>query len=106
MTDEEHFQARKAEFWRWHLENPEVWECFERFALEAVQKGRTRLSHWLLINRVRWETFIVTTGRDYKISNEMIAWYARLWKAKHPQHADLFKTKRMRGEPLTSPGAS
>ena len=41
----------------------------------------------------------MTTGEDFKISNDYIAFYARLWKAKHPQHKDLFTTKRMIGEP-------
>jgi hypothetical protein len=92
------FQEKKEAWWEWHKGNPHVWQLFERFAYEAVNKGRTRISHWLIINRIRWETNIVTTGEDFKISNDYIAFYARLWKAKHPQHKDLFTTKRMIGE--------
>ena len=40
-----------------------------------------------------------TTGEDFKISNEYIAFYARLWKARHPEHKDLFNIKKMIGEP-------
>jgi hypothetical protein len=69
------------------------------FALEAVRMGRTKVSHWLIINRIRWEVTIVTTGSDFKISNDYIAFYARLWKAKYPEHKDLFNTKQMIGEP-------
>jgi hypothetical protein len=36
--------------------------------------------------------------RIAKISNDYIAFYARLWKALHPEHKDLFTTKRMIGE--------
>ena len=93
------FEQRKKEWWEWHKENPYVWLYFERFAMEAVNKGRKKISHWLIINRIRWEVNIVTTGEDFKISNDYIAFYARLWKAKHPQHKDLFTTKRMIGEP-------
>lgn len=93
------FEQRKREWWEWHKANPHVWEYFERFSLEAVSKGRKKISHWLIINRIRWEVNIVTTGEDFKISNDHIAFYARLWKAKHPQHKDLFTTKRMIGEP-------
>ncbi len=75
-----------------------MWVLFERFALEAIYHGRKKISHWLIINRIRWETTIVTTGGDFKISNDHIAFYARLWKAKHPEHKDLFTTKRMIGE--------
>lgn len=40
----------------------------------------------------------MTTGEDFKISNDYIAFYARLWKARHPAHKDLFNIKRMIGE--------
>ena len=96
---EKSFEERKRDWWRWHTDNPEVWQLFERFAFEAVSKGRTRISHWLIINRIRWEVSIVTNGVDFKISNDYIAFYARLWRAKHPAHKDLFNIKRMIGEP-------
>jgi hypothetical protein len=92
------FEQKKERWWEWHKANPHVWQLFERFAYEAVNKGRKRISHWLIINRIRWETNIVTTGEDFKISNDHIAFYARLWRAKHPAHKDLFTIKRMIGE--------
>jgi len=75
-----------------------IWKHFEQFSLQAIAHGKRRISHWLIINRIRWEVYIVTTGKDFKISNDLIAFYARLWKKTYPQHADLFKTKRMIGE--------
>ena len=92
------FQEKKEAWWEWHKANPHVWQYFERFAFEAVNRKRKKISHWLIINRIRWETSIVTSGEDFKISNDYIAFYARLWKAKHPEHKDLFNTKRMIGE--------
>ena len=93
------FDERKRDFWAWHKANPEVWHYFERFGLEAVSRGRKHISHWLIINRIRWEVSIVTTGDEFKISNDYIAFYARLWRARHPEHKDLFTIKRMIGEP-------
>lgn len=93
------FEEKKRAWWDWHKQNPQVWEYFERFALEAVNKGRKKISHWLIINRIRWEISIMTTGGEFKISNDHIAFYARLWKATYPQYAELFTTKRMIGEP-------
>lgn len=92
------FQERKQEWWEWHLQNPQVWEYFERFSLEAVARGRNHVSHWLIVNRIRWEISIVTTGEDFKINNNYIAFYARLWNALHPEHKHLFSTKKMIGE--------
>lgn len=99
MTATLSFEEKKKAWWEWHKANPHVWQLFERFSYEAVNKERKKISHWLIINRIRWETNIVTTGADFKISNDHIAFYARLWKARHPEHKDLFTTKRMFGEP-------
>lgn len=95
---EKTLEQRKTEWWAWHKSNPDVWRYFEKFSLEAVNKGRTKISHWLIINRIRWEVAIVTTGKDFKISNDYIAFYARLWKARYPQYAELFTIKKMKGE--------
>lgn len=89
----------KKELWQeWHNDNPEVWKYFEKFALEAVNKGKKKISHWLIINRIRWEVSIVTTGKDFKISNNHIAFYARLWNERYPQYSKLFNLKKMKGE--------
>lgn len=93
------FDDRCRAFARWHQDNPMIWKYFERFAFEAVHRGRRKISHWLIVNRIRWEVSIVTTGADFKISNDMIAFYARLWRAKHSQHRDLFNVKHILGEP-------
>ena len=92
------FAERKQDWWNWHCANPEVWLYFERFSLEAISKGRNRISHWLIMNRIRWEVNIVTTGEDFKISNDHIAFYARLWNARYPQYKTLFNIKKMIGE--------
>ena len=85
-------------FNQYHKDNPQVYELFKRFTFMAIKRGHNRLSAWMIANRIRWETSIVTTGEDFKISNDYIAFYARLWKAKHPEHKDLFNTKKMIGE--------
>jgi hypothetical protein len=92
------FAERKAEWEDYHRENPMVWEYFQKFSFEAIAKGRSRISHWLIINRIRWEVYIVTTGEEFKISNNYIAFYARLWQQTFPKHKDLFHTKSMLGE--------
>jgi hypothetical protein len=94
------FAKRQAKFDEWHKHNPGIWEHFQRFSFQAMHHGHKKISHWLIINRVRWEVFIITTGKDFKISNEMIAFYARLWQKTYPQHKGLFNTKRMIGEPF------
>ena len=90
--------SAKEKWWAWHRENPDVWRLFEAFTNEAVARGRTRISAWLIVNRIRWETEVVTNGVDFKISNNFIAYYARLYLAVHPESAGLFVIKKMKEE--------
>jgi hypothetical protein len=92
------FKERKAEWEDYHRENPLIWKYFEKFAFEAVDRGHRKISHWLIINRIRWEVYIVTTGEEFKISNNFIAFYARHWQETYPPYKELFNTKRMVGE--------
>jgi hypothetical protein len=90
-------ETTKEKWWRWHNANPQVYELFERFTNEAINNGHTRLSAWLIVNRIRWETMVETKGDDFKISNDFIAYYARLFMAYNPQHEGFFKTRPMKG---------
>lgn len=39
-----------------------------------------------------------TTGSDFKISNDFIAYYARLFHHDHPKHEGFFRTKKLKTE--------
>ena len=92
--------TQKERWWAWHQENPHVYLLFKRFTLEALAKRRHKhLGAWLVVNRIRWETSIETTGgEDFKISNNCIAYYARLFMAHYPEHKGLFRTKLLKEE--------
>ena len=86
----------KQRWWTWHKKNPEFYALFKRFTFQAIEKGHRNLSAWLIVNRIRWETMIVTTGDDYKISNDFIALNARLFMHDHPEYKGFFRTKPMK----------
>jgi hypothetical protein len=86
----------KDKWWAWHKENPEFYKLFKKFTFQAISKGHRRLSAWLIVNRIRWETMIVTTGNEYKISNDFIALYARLFMHEYPDYKGFFRTKPMK----------
>jgi hypothetical protein len=90
--------TNKEKFLIYHAENPHVYEMFRRFTLEAIQNGRKTLSAWLIINRMRWETMILTTGDSYKLDNGHIAYYARMFMDEFPIYDGFFKTKRLKDE--------
>jgi hypothetical protein len=78
----------------WHSKNPEFYEMFKGFAFNAINRGYETFSAWLIVNRIRWETMLSTTGDDYKISNDYIALYSRLFMAEYPEYQGFFKTKK------------
>ena len=96
----EDFLAKKQAWLELHTANPMVWKMFEQFAFQAVKMNRKKISHWLIINRIRWETSIMTTGNEFKISNDFIAFYARHWIQTYPAYKSLFNIKRMIGEEI------
>ena len=87
-------------FQQFDTENPHVWELFIRFTFEAMDAGHTRLSASLIIERIRWETAIVTKTDDkFKIANAHRAYYARKFQQEYPIYKSFFKTKRLRSKP-------
>jgi hypothetical protein len=84
MTDD-----LKERWWVWHKDNPEFYDLFKRFTFEAIRKGHRRLS-------ASTESMIVTTGNEYKISNDFIALYARLFMFEYQDYKGFFRTRPMK----------
>lgn len=85
----------------WVLENIHIYDLFCKFTLEAINAGHAKISHWLIVNRLRWEVEVVTKGmceddKEYKISNDYIAFLARDFIKDHPEHKDIFNLKQMK----------
>ena len=76
-----------------HLNNPQVYALFDRFAREAIAAGRTSLSASLIFERMRWETQVITTDPDFKLNNNHRAYYARLWMFNNPATKASFRTR-------------
>ena len=88
----------KEKWWGWHKENPQVYSMFSSYAHALINAGLTHSSAWLIINRMRWQTAIETKGGVFKISNDYIAYYARLWMVHNPKYDGFFRTKQLKDE--------
>ena len=96
----EGMSREEQKFWRFHNNNPQVYEMFIEYAMEAHASGK-RVSHWLLVNRIRWEAEIVTNSEEvYRIPNGTIGYYARLFINDYPEAGDMFETRPMAIEPV------
>lgn len=85
----------------WVIENIHVYDLFCKFALQAIATGRKKISHWLIVNRLRWEVEIETKSlcvedKEFKISNDYIALLARDFIKDHPEHSEVFNLKQMK----------
>ncbi len=85
----------RAEFEKFHAENPHVYRLFERFALRAINAGRPRLGAKAIFERLRWYTTVETrSSDDLKLNNNYTPFYARMFEEQHPDYAGFF-SKRM-----------
>ena len=82
----------KENFELFHKEHPEVYELFERFALQASSR-RDRYSARGIFHRIRWETMLQNTDKLYKIDNGWSAHYARMFMDKHKHLNKFFQTR-------------
>ena len=86
-------------FVEWHGRHPDVYNLFKRFTFEAIESGHQKLSAWFIINRIRWETSVVTDAGDFKISNDKIGYYSRKFMKDYPEYEGFFRTRPLKDEP-------
>ena len=83
-------QSLSDRFEQFHADNPRVYDLFKNFTDEVINAGYTKFSAWSIIGRIRWETdVVVLTDEPFRISNDFIALYSRLWMKEHPEYDKL-----------------
>jgi len=63
---------------------------FKEFTFTAISRGHKKLSSEMIINRIRWETNIMTNDKDYKINNNYKPFYSRMFMSEHPEYENFF----------------
>jgi len=72
-------EARVKEFFKFHNENPEIYQLFKQFAKEMRDTGRSKYSSKAIMERIRWHYDIRARGREeFKINNNYTAMYPRI----------------------------
>jgi hypothetical protein len=97
ITVEEKFEA-------FHAANPHVYVLFKTFALQALQSGAKKMSSKLIVERIRWEAAITTSGagwsttagKPFLIDNRFTPWYARKFIKDFPRAASMFELREIR----------
>jgi hypothetical protein len=90
-TLEERWQA-------FHAANPGVYAAFERLALDAIARGKTRIGAKALWERLRWDLWVESSDDEPRLNNDHTASYARHFARMHPEHASAFEFRKRRDE--------
>ena len=80
-----------------HKNKPEIYEEFCRIAKALIGRGHKQYSAYGVMHIVRFsvwkEGVTMQPEEDFKISNNMTPFYARLFIRDHPERDDFFVTK-------------
>jgi hypothetical protein len=85
-------------FERFITDNPHVYLEFEKQALKAIQKGRDKISAKLIINWIRWNEYLKSSDKNFKINDAYQSYFAREFIKRNPQHKDVFNLRKLRNE--------
>ena len=85
-----HLQA----FYRWIPKNIHVISAFGKYARYLKDNGnRSYYSAYAIRERLRWDSMVSEVGTDYKISNNITPFVARMIMQIDPTLKGMFKTK-------------
>jgi hypothetical protein len=82
---------QRKPFLEYHTENPNIYEMFKKFTFKLINRGYKRFGPNAILARIRWETAVSETGSDFKICENYLPYYSRLFLRDYPEHAGFFK---------------
>ena len=85
-----------AAFWKFHRENPKVYEKIINLAERAKAQGRSKIGMKMIFEVIRWEHLIETNAEDFKLNNNYTSRYVRILERDRPELAKMFEQRRIR----------
>ena len=82
-------------FWRFHLENPHVYDTLVSLARSWAKTGREKCGIGMLYEVARWQIAMRTVGEPLKLNNNYRSRYARLIMQREPDLADIFEIRQL-----------
>tara|TARA_R110002051_G_C8691427_1_gene493111 strand:- start:230 stop:652 length:423 start_codon:yes stop_codon:yes gene_type:complete len=80
-----------------HKSRPGIYRKFCEIALTMIERGQDRDSAYSVMHVLRFQDFSpgvdMRPESDYKISNNMTPFYARLFHRDYPEHREFFSIK-------------
>lgn len=88
--------AIDSAFWKFHKENPKVYEKIVSMTEEAKLAGRKRIGMKMLFEVIRWQHLVHTRGDDFALNNNYTSRYVRILEDDHPELAEMFEKRRIK----------
>jgi hypothetical protein len=88
-------ESIQQRFRRFHASNPEVYNELVSLARRLKSSGVTRYGIVGLYEVIRYDRFIKTDGKPYKLSNDFRSRYARLIMENEPDLVEFFRTREL-----------
>jgi len=89
-------------FNKFHAESPHIYESFKQVTFDVLTKALPRgvqfISPDMVGHIMRYQSWSKPDGEDYKVNNNWISYYARLFKKEHTEHGHYFKTRKTDSE--------
>lgn len=82
-----------VKFAEYHKENPHIYNQFRYYTLRAIESGYKNFGAQMIIERIRWQTGVVSKNSDFKINNDYAAFYSRMFMAEYPSYSSYFRTR-------------
>ena len=86
---------KREEFDSFHRPNPHIFRMFRERAFAMRATGRSTYGARTIIENMRWDHDIQTTGVDFKINDDWVPMYARLLLHRYPKIGPFFELRKV-----------
>lgn len=83
-------------FWDFHKSNPNIYSELVKLSQQVKDSGRKRISINMMFEVIRWNSYIKTTTKDFKLNNSYRSRYARIIVENNPQFVGMFEVRRIK----------
>ena len=98
LSDKKTSTEAHKQFLRYHHENPSIYATFDKYAWQTINRGFKHYGARSLFEVIRWHTGRAGKNDHYKINNNYVARYARLWMKNNPKYDGYFRTRRQQSQ--------
>lgn len=86
----------EARFKRFHFANPHICRELERRALELYRRGEPRIAIADLVEDIRKDPLLRTSGDCWKVNNSWRSYYTRTLCYKHPELENVMEVRELK----------